>query len=200
MTPDERRVLLDDGGKLRRVELRARPLPWASPEDFHAAEVAGEYEWTPEREDAVIHLLEQGHSLARICNQTGREWPRQSDVKRKSAKDPNFASRLKAAAAFGAGQAVDNFSEELQGVTSAQAPAAKLRMDYAFRVAAVRDPEQFGQKSQLGISGGLVLASGSLADLAAQAHAMHTKALDGGTDGANPALPSPDNQGETHDV
>jgi len=195
MTPDELKEARAAAPPLRKVAQTARPLPWSSPEEFHAQEVAGEYVWTPARTEAFLALLADGHSLHRITSQQGPQWPRKRDVSARCAQDPEFAAKVKSARSEGSGEAVDKISEELQGVTSAQAPAAKLRMDFAFRWAAVHDPDRFGQKAQLGVSGGLILASGSLADLAAQAAQMHTNSLEGGTSGTLNALTSPDNLG-----
>ena len=72
-------------------------------------------------------------------------------------------------------------------------PAAwKLMEDFAPR-AAILDPETYGNKTQLGVSGGLILAAGSLADLAAQAAQLHTNQAGRVTQGAPDALPSPNN-------
>jgi hypothetical protein len=77
--------------------------------------------------------------------------------------------------------------------TPATASADKLRIDTAWRTAGALDPERFGNKSQLGVSGGLILAAGSLADLAAQAAQLHTNDVKGVTQGAKKVLSSPDN-------
>lgn len=179
---------------MRPREAHVRPLPWSSLGEVHAKELRLDFEWTPEAEEAFLLLLAKGYSVGRITGQ-GEGWPSYADYCRKIGTDEVFHRAVENSKQKRAESLVDKAGETAGNARAATVQADRLICDNLWKTAAALDPERFGNKSQLGVSGGLILAAGSLAELAAQAALLHTKPGGSVTQGAQNALPSPDNAG-----
>ncbi len=185
---------------MRPTEPHARPLPWVDLQHVHESELDSSFEWSPELEDAFLLLLAKGYSVGRITSQNKPGWPTYADYLRKVGQDPEFEQNCQKMDSKRATSLVD-FSMDIADLSRpATASADKIKIETAWRTAAALDPERFGNKAQIGVSGGLILAAGSLADLAAQAAQLHTNRQDRVTPGAQDALPSPDNIGAAEDA
>jgi len=199
MDRDEAAALRAEGGRMRSRESHVAPLPWATLADVHASELRAGFEWTPEAEDAFLLLVAKGYSVRQITGQ-GEGWPTYADWLKKSGTDPNFKQLFENQKSFRAASLVDMAGGRADSSRAATVQSDRLFVDVAFRTAAALDPETYGNKSQVGISGGLILAAGSLADLAAQAALLHTsKAIDA-TPSAPAAISSPDNLPQTENA
>jgi len=195
MDKTEAAELRGEGGRMRSKEAHAIALPWASLAEVHLEEFKQAFEWTPEGEDAFVLLLMKGYSIRQITSQ-GEGWPTYADYVKKTGQDPKFKQLIETSVLNRASSLVDRALDCAASSRAATVQSDRLLVDVAFRTAAALDPERFGTKSQVGISGGLILAAGSLADLAAQAALMHTSKAISGTSSAPDALPSPDNVGQ----
>jgi len=180
---------------MRSKEAHATVLPWASLEVFHREEVAPSFEWTAEKKEAFLLLLAKGYSVRQITSQ-GEGWPTYYSFQQEAGRDEVFHRAVENLGQKRASSLVDRALDCAASSRAATVQSDRLLVDVAFRTAAALDPERFGTKSQVGISGGLILAAGSLADLAAQAALMHTSKAISGTSSAPDALPSPDNVGQ----
>lgn len=194
MDKSEAAALRDEGGRMRSREAHTQPLPWSSLAEVHLEEFKQAFEWTTEGEDAFVLLLMKGYSIRQITSQ-GAGWPTYADYVKKAGTDPSFQQLVEKSCSKRAESLVDKALACAENSRAATVQADRLLVDISFRTAAALDPERFGTKAQVGISGGLILAAGSLADLAAQAALLHTipKRLD--TPSIREALPSPDNVG-----
>ena len=193
MDKSEASTLKDSGGRMRPREPHAQPLPWGSLAEVHAAEIQTGFAWTPETEEAFFLLLAKGYSIGRITSQNAPGWPTYADYLKKRTQDPDFLQKCKNQNFNRAESLVDFAGMQADISRPATASADKLRIDTAFRTAAALDPDRFGQRSSVGISGGLVLASGDLAELAAQAALLHTKLVDSVTQSAQEGIEPPNN-------
>lgn len=169
------------------------PLPFDSLDDIAGELSAPGYQWTPEREDALLHLLAQGYTVRRICSQARAGWPTYADYRRKLRSDPDFAARIDGEAAARADSLADMAASVAETSRESTAKADRLRVDTCYRRAAVLDPRRYGAKQQTEISGGLILAAGSLAELAAAAADRATIMLEGDTMCALEGATGPDN-------
>jgi len=199
MDKSEAAELKNEGGRLRPVEAHVKPLPWSSLEDVHEAECGEPFEWTPQAEEAFLLLVSKGYSVARITGQ-GKGWPTYADFRKKLGTDACFKQMFENRHSERADSLVEIALGVAENSRSATVQSDRLLVDVAFRTAAALNPEKFGNKTQVGVSGGLILAAGSLADLAAKAAQLHTNQPGRVTGGAQTALPAPDNVGQNADA
>ena len=169
MNRTEAAELKDAGGRMRPIEAHARPLPWQDLADVFSTEVATDFEWTPQAEEAFLLLLAKGYSVRRITTQNRPGWPKFSDYLWKTGQDPDFLQKIREKDFLRADALVEKAEDAAQEATPATISCARLVVENSWRTASALHPQRYGQKANLGISGGLILAAGSLAELAAQA-------------------------------
>ena len=165
----------------QQTEAYVRPILYVDLDHYHGAELGQEFDWTPERKEALVALVEAGYSLTQIGKQRRAGWPTLHSIKKERSRDDIFNRLLDNARANRAESLVDLALMVADVSTPATAASDRIRVDSFLKVAALLDPGRFGARSSLEVSGGLVLAAGSLAELAAQG-----QALAGGKSGGNP--------------
>ena len=177
-------------GHLRPRDERVKALPWSELADV-CDDISTDFVWSPKTEEAFLSLVKSGHTIRQICNQNRPGWPTYRQYLLKIGQDTNFAKMLKSQNQNRADALADAALARAETSREASVRSDKVFIDTALRVAASLSPETWGQKQQVGISGGLVLAAGSLADLAAQAALRNTDSQIGVTDGHTKAIDSP---------
>lgn len=157
-------------------------LPWESLLQVAEEDARASFAWTPETEAAFLRLIAQGFSVSDITNQDRPGWPTFSDYRKKSGQDPDFVAKIEIASLERADSLVDKAVNVAEIVTESTQKSAKLKIETAFRMASILHPKKYGQRQQTELSGSLVLAAGSLAELAAAASSRKVSCAAGNTE------------------
>lgn len=200
MGPQERDELQAEQGKMRRRHDAPEPLPWASLAEVAQEAKGSSFEWTEEIEDAFLQLIAEGYTVHEITRQGRPGWPTYADYRAKIGQDPEFINKIALQEFSHAASCSERALTTASNSLESNHKSSKLKVDVLLRRAAAFDPKRFGQSQRTELSGSLVLAAGSLADLAAAAAARaipcassDTKAIEGDTLRTIDAPSSPDN-------
>jgi len=100
--------------------------------------------------DVICAMLEEGETITAICNKQGM--PSISTFNKWRAENPNFADRVKLARKCRAELYTDKIVAELDepNHTPAEVSDAKLKFEKLKHLAAVNDPDTYGNKVQHG--------------------------------------------------
>lgn len=189
-----------ESGRLRPTRPRVAQLDYATLADVEAEGVGGEFVWCEQTEAAFLTLLSSGHTISQICGQSRPGWPTYRDYLRKVGQDTLFKTKVSGTKLARAAALADRAVQVAENTQESSVRGDKLYVETALRVAASLDPESWGARQQVGVSGGLILAAGSLAELAAMAASRNTNPENRDTIGTKTSADGPLPEGGRSDI